>query len=66
MQGLAFLVTFGAIGKSDWPRAAMEREGGMDQSSFHRPLTLTLSREGRGDNICAPRGTTGWIPASRE
>ena len=29
MQGLAFLVTFCAIAKSDWPRAAMERVGGM-------------------------------------
>ena len=29
MQGQAFLDTFAAIGKSDWPRAAMEREGGM-------------------------------------
>ena len=29
MQGLAFLVTFATIGKSDWPRAAIEREGGM-------------------------------------
>ena len=26
-RGLAFLVTFAAIGKSDWPRAAMERAG---------------------------------------
>ena len=70
MQGLAFLVTFGAIAKSDWPRAAIEREGGKDQSSFHRPLTLTLSREGRGDNaalraICAldprfARMTADW------
>ena len=63
MQGQAFLVTFAAIGKSDWPRAAIEREGGMrlwfdklttnggmQSSSFQRPLTLTLSREGRGDN----------------
>ena len=29
MQGLALLVTFGAIAKSDWPRAAIEREGGV-------------------------------------
>ena len=29
VQGLAFLVTFGAIAKSDWPRAAVEREGCM-------------------------------------
>ena len=29
MQGQAFLVTFCAIAKSDWPRAAMERDGGM-------------------------------------
>ena len=29
VQGLALLVTFGAIAKSDWPRAAMERVGGM-------------------------------------
>ena len=27
-QGLAFLVTFAAIGKSDWPRAAIERAVG--------------------------------------
>ena len=25
----AFLVTFAVIGKSDWPRAAIERAGGM-------------------------------------
>ena len=29
MQGQAFLGTFAAIGKSDWPRVAMERVGGM-------------------------------------
>ena len=30
------------------------------------PLTLTLSREGRGDNICASRGITYWIPGCAE
>ena len=67
MQGQALLVTFCAIAKSDWPRAAMEREGGGREAPFSRPndqaqdergriplhskfpLTLTLSREGRGD-----------------
>ena len=68
MQGQALLVTFGATAKSDWPRAAIERAGGKDQSSFDQtlrqaqgercrrdptnstsPLTLTLSRMGRGD-----------------
>ena len=81
------MVTFAAIGKSDWPRAAIEREGGKRAISwsktkltakadlrfaqFHkldprfarttpvgrRPLTLTLtlSREGRGQNHQRPR-----------
>ena len=48
MQGLALLVTFGAIAKSDWPRAAMEREGGKDQSSFHQ--TLRCAQGERGAN----------------
>ena len=41
VQGQAFLVTFCAIAKSDWPRAAMEREGGTYQSSFIRPNDQT-------------------------
>ena len=58
MQGLAFLVTFGETAKSDWPRAATEREGGKRQYSFSKSkghahgewaryataLTLALSR----------------------
>ena len=54
--------------KSDWPRAAMERARGMRSwfdrlttngmrfSSVHRPLTLPLSREGRGDKAAWERG----------
>ena len=38
VQGQALLVTFAAIGKSDWPRAAMEREGGKRQRLFSRPF----------------------------
>ena len=38
MQGQALLVTFGANAKSDWPRAAMEREGGMRQTPFSGPF----------------------------
>ena len=38
MQGQAFLVTFAAIGKSDWPRAAMERALRM-QSWFDKLTT---------------------------
>ena len=38
MQGLAFLVTFAAIGKSDWPRATVERAGGRDQTSIRQTL----------------------------
>jgi hypothetical protein len=37
-QGLAFLVTFWAMPKSDWPRAATERAGGKHCSSFHQTL----------------------------
>ena len=63
VQGLAFLVTFTAIGKSGWPRAApvvrgwhafMDRhahhEGETQYISFQRPLALALSREERGHN----------------
>ena len=38
MQGQAFLVTFGATAKSDWPGAAMERVGGM-RSWFEKLTT---------------------------
>ena len=38
MQGQAFLVTFAAIGKSDWPRAAIERADGKELSSLHQTL----------------------------
>ena len=48
-QGLASLPTFWAMPESRSPRAATERAGGKRVCSFHRPLTLTLSREGRGD-----------------
>ena len=51
MQGQAFLVTFAAIGKSDWPRAAMEREAGM-QSKVAIPhhQTLRCAQGERGGN----------------
>ena len=32
------MVTFAAIGKSDWPRAATERAGGKEFSSFNQTL----------------------------
>ena len=38
MQGQAFLVTFCAIAKSDWPRAAMERAGGKPTNSAKNEL----------------------------
>jgi hypothetical protein len=37
-QGLAFLVTFWAMPKSDWPRAAIEHARRKHFSSFHQPL----------------------------
>ena len=58
MQGLAFLVTFGAIAKSDWPRAATERAGGM-QSQFVQQTHCTRLH-------CASRGFTHWIPGCAE
>ena len=38
VQGQAFLVTFGANAKSDWPRAAMERDGGRRAHSAKNEL----------------------------
>jgi hypothetical protein len=38
VQGLALLVTFAAIGKGDWPRAAMERAGGKREAPFKQTL----------------------------
>ena len=53
--------------KSDWPRAAMERDGGKDQSSFHEAtLTLALSRLRERRPICASRIFTRWIPGCAE
>jgi len=50
VQGLAFLVTFWAMPKSDWPRAATERAGGKDHSSFDEPPHPSpLQRGERGE-----------------
>jgi hypothetical protein len=38
VQGQAFLVTFAAIGKSDWPRAAIERARGRRTNSAMNEL----------------------------
>ncbi len=38
MQGQALLVTFAAIGKNDWLRAAIERAGGKRDAPFSRPF----------------------------
>ena len=38
VQGQAFLVTFAAMGKSDRPRAAMERARGKRLAPFSRPF----------------------------
>ena len=38
VQRLEFLVTFGAIAKSNWPRAAIERVGGERAILFSRPF----------------------------
>jgi hypothetical protein len=48
-QGLAFLVTFWAMPKSDWPRAATERAGGKPFCSFHQ--TLRQAQRERWDAI---------------
>ena len=50
MQGLALLVTFAAIGKSDWSRAAMEREGGRRTNCSIRPF----------DGLGANGGDAAW------
>ena len=47
--------------KSDWPRAAIERAGGKEQSSFSQ----TLRRAQGEPKTCASRRFTHWIPASR-
>ena len=49
MQGLALFVTFAAIGKSDWPRAAMERVGGM--RSWFNKLTTNGSLHGSNEPL---------------
>ena len=54
MQGLAFLVTFGAIAKSDWPRAAIERAGGKRKAPFKQTQRPS---SGRAD-YCV-HGSTG-------
>ncbi len=46
MQGQAFLVTFCAIAKSDWPRAAMERAGGTRVAPFSRPFAALRANGG--------------------
>jgi hypothetical protein len=65
VQGLAFLVTFCAIAKSDWPprghgarewraRLVVRAEPMIKLNAVgEHPLTLTLSREGRGDKPSA-------------
>ena len=63
MQGLAFLVTFGAIAKSDWPRAALEREGGKREAPFGRPFAALRANGGVGRN--PPNSTTLTLTLSR-
>ena len=46
MQGLALLVTFGAIAKSDWPRAAMERARRKRISCSSRPFAALRANGG--------------------
>ena len=48
MQGQAFLVTFAAIGKSDLPRADMERAGRKRQFSFRQTLRQAQGKRGSG------------------
>ena len=48
--------------KSDWPRAAIERAGGMRVISFRRP-----NDQAQGERlICASRSFTYWIPGCAE
>ena len=47
MQGLAFLVTFAAIGKSDWPRAAIERARRKRQCLFSKSKDQAQSERAR-------------------
>ena len=63
MQGQAFLVTFAAIGKSDWHRAAMERDGGKREAPFSRPFDQALGERRSGTRLL--QSTTLTLALSR-
>ena len=48
MQGLALLVTFGAIAKSDWPRAAMKRARRKREAPFKQTLRFAQGERWSG------------------
>ena len=64
MQGQAFLVTFCAIAKSDWPRAAMERARRKDQTSFRQTLRQAQG-ERRGISTFGDSATALTLTLSR-
>ena len=66
MQGLALLVTFGAIAKSDWPRAAMERARRKRISCSIRPFAALRANGGAGRIRFMPSPSPWPSPALRE
>ena len=66
MQGQAFLVTFCAIAKSGWPRAAMEREGGGRETSLNMPCDGLRVNGGEGRIHFIPPPPPKPTPALRE
>ena len=67
MLGLAFLVTFCAIAKSDWPRAAIERAGGRRQVPFSRPFDrLRANGEVAGNSLNFTSTLTPTLSRLRE
>ena len=63
-RGKRFWLLFCAIEKSDWPRAAIEREGGKDQSSFHQTLRCAQGERG-GNPTFGDYATTLTLALSR-
>ena len=65
MSGSPFSVTFFGEAKKV---TALRHEQLVERGRLHstKPLTLTLSRKGRGGLKCASWGITRWIPGCAE
>jgi hypothetical protein len=65
-QGLAFLVTFWAMPKSDWPRAATERAGGartiFAKNNFVRINLGAMGSHPTGEEIRPPLPGARYAP----